>query len=118
MINIQFAHFDKFNNDPNYSNIEENIYKSQDDYSFGIHYELEEGEDSQYPLEDILDKFYLYVSDFKDEDSFAVSRNPTIELSGELEDIKAATDAIIGKRVYNQEYIDPEGVTRVKLIIE
>ncbi|UUC44899.1 hypothetical protein [Flavobacterium cerinum] len=118
MKNIQFAHFTKFSDDPNYRKMGGNIYISPDLYSFGISYELEDDEDSQYPLEDLLDKFYLYVSDFENEETFAVSRNVTIELSGELDDVRAATDAIIGKRVYNQEYVDSEGVTRVRLVIE
>ncbi|THF53231.1 hypothetical protein E6C50_03245 [Flavobacterium supellecticarium] len=119
MKNIQFAHFDKFNDTSNYSMVADNIYQGPDEeHLFGLRYELEEEEDSQYPLEDILDKFYLYISDFEDEENFATSRNVTIELSGELEDIKAATAAIIGKRVYNQEYNDEEGVTRVRLVIE
>jgi hypothetical protein len=40
-----------------------------------------------------------------------------LELGGDFEDVKAAISNIIGKRVYNEEYNDNEGVTRVKLVI-
>jgi hypothetical protein len=120
MKNIQLAQLDKYNGNPNYELIEGNIYKDIEEghYVFALSYELEGEEDSQYPLEDILDKFYLHVSDFIDEDSYYESRNVTLELGGDLEDVKAAIAGIIGKRVYNEEYDDEKGVTRVRLVIE
>ncbi|WP_286927707.1 hypothetical protein [Flavobacterium sp. UBA4197] len=119
MKNIQLAKLDKYKDNPNYELIDGNIYKDieEDHYVFALSYELEGEEDSQYPLEDILDKFLLHVSDFIDEDSYYTNREVTLELGGDLDDIKEAIDSIIGKRVYNEEYDDNDGVTRVKLVI-
>lgn len=120
MKNIQLAELDKYKGNPNYEHIEGNIYKDLEEnhYVFALSYELEDEEDSQYPLEDILDKFYLHVSDFIDEDSYYNDSEVTLELGGDLEDVKAAIGGIIGKRVYNEEYDDEKGVTRVRLVIE
>lgn len=40
------------------------------------------------------------------------------ELGGSLKNVKEAIAGIIGKRVYNEEFEDAEGVLRVKLVIE
>jgi len=120
MKNIQLAHLDKYKGNPNYELVEGNIYKDieENHYVFALGYELEDEEDSQYPLEDLLDKFYLHVSDFIDEDRYYTEREVILELGGSLNNIKEAIDAIIGKRVYNEEYDDEKGVTRVRLVIE
>lgn len=120
MKNIQLAHLDKYKDNLNYELIEGNIYKDLEEnhYVFALSYELEDEEDSQYPLEDILDKFLLHVSDFIDEDRYYTETEVTLELGGSLDNIKEAIDAIIGKRVYNEEYDDEKGVTRVRLVIE
>lgn len=119
MKNIQQINLEKYNGSE-YELVENNLYKNKAEniYVFAINFELEENEDSQYPLEDILDKFYLHVSDFIDEDAYYTSKNVTLELGGELEDIQNAIKSIIGKRVYNSEYIGEDGKTYVKLIIE
>lgn len=119
MKNIKQINLDKYNNSK-YELIEDNIYKNteEDIYVFAINFELEKEEDSQYPLEDILDKFYLHVSDFIDEDAFYNSKNVNLELAGELSDVQDAIQSIIGKRVYNSEYVGDDGITRVKLVID
>lgn len=118
MKNIQLIDLDKYSSSK-YELIEDNIYKNteEDIHVFAINFELEENEDSQYPLEDILDKFYLYVSDFIDEDAYYTSKNVNLELAGELTDVQNSIQSIIGKRVYNSEYVGDDGITRVKLII-
>ncbi len=120
MKNIILAELDKYKDNPNFELIDGNIYKDleEDHYVFALSYELEDEEDPQYPLEDILDKFYLHVSDFIDEESYNTSKEVTLELGGGLDDVKEAIGAIIGKRVYNEEFDDEEGVTRVRLVIE
>jgi len=120
MKNIQLAHLDKYKANPNYELVEGNIYKDLEEnhHVFALSYELEDEEDSQYPLEDILDKFYLHVSDFIDEERYNTENEITLELGGDLDDVKAAIAGIIGKRVYNEEYDDEKGVTRVRLVIE
>ncbi len=120
MKNIQLETLDKYQGNANFELIEGNIYKDLEEnhYVFALSYELEETEDSQYPLEDILDEYLLHVSDFIDEDAFDSSNEVTLELGGSLKNVKEAIAAIIGKRVYNEEYEDEEGELRVKLVIE
>jgi hypothetical protein len=118
--NIQLIHLDKYANNSNYELIEGNIFKDLDDEEyavFALSYELEDGEDSQYPLEDILDEFYLHVSDFIDEEAFYNNRIVDIELGGKLDNIKTAIDTIVGKRVFNSEYVGDDGRNYLKLTI-
>ena len=120
MKNIQPIHPGKYNDPSRYLLVADNIYKDTIDteqfcYRTAISFELEDGEDSQYPLEDVLDKYTLYVSEFFDADPESVSK---IELAGTLEDLKAATAGLVGKRAYNQNYVAEDGKTYVKLIIE
>lgn len=120
MKNISAIHLEKYKKLSDFELIEDGIYKDlhdQDDtkYRIAISYELENNEDSQYPLEDILDKFFLYVSDFLEEDT-NLSNLKKVELGGELDDIRAVKE-IIGKRVYNREY-EEGGNKYVELVIE
>ncbi|WP_223121603.1 hypothetical protein [Flavobacterium johnsoniae] len=120
MKNISQIELPKYNT-PNYELIENGIYFDKQDgdlYVFAVTYELEENEDSQYPLEDILDEFYLHVSDFVDEDAFNTSKIVTLELGGDLEDAQKAVQNLIGKRAYNAEDIDEDGNKYIKLVIE
>lgn len=68
---------------------------------------------SQYPLEDILDKYYCHISDFYEELNTEESQICYQEFASlELEDIRNLR-SIIGKHVYNKE----DGKT-IKLVIE
>ena len=85
--------------------------------SFEQEPELGEGEDagyiSQYPLEDILDKFLVHVSDFyEDLNKEGLVMCYQEFASPKLENIESLRE-IIGKHVYNKE---EDG--RIKLIIE
>lgn len=112
-----------------YKKVEENIYEWMEDeqilyvtsLSFVQEPEFEEGEYadaiSQYPLEDLLDKFYCYISDFYEELNIPDSRTCYLEFASTyLEDIKNLR-GIIGKHVYNEEY-EEDGKNYVKLVIE
>lgn|SRR5690554_4942747 len=120
MKNIRLLKLDKYDVLSNYQIEKEGVYKDLKDtdstnYRISLSFELEDDEDSQYPLEDILDKYYLYVSD-----SIENSQNPNIlnlELAGELDDIIDVM-SIIGKRVYNKSFVTDDGQTYVKLLIE
>jgi len=111
---------DKYNVLSDYQIEKEGVYKDLKDndntnFRISLSFELEDDENSQYPLEDILDKYYLYVSDFIEN-----SQNPNViqlELAGELNDIIDVM-SIIGKRVYNESFIADDGQTYVKLLIE
>lgn len=119
MKNIQQIDLDKYRHSK-YELIEKGIYRNADEdlYVFAINYELEDEEDSQYPLEDILDKFYLHVSDFIDEDAYDNAKIVSLELAGALDNVQNAIQSIVGKRVYNSEYTGEDGRTHVKLVIE
>ena len=109
-----------------YKKLEEGIYVTMDEddeelyvtsLSFVQEPELGEGENaadiSQYPLEDILDKFYCHISDFYEELNSEDSQVCYQEFgSPDLQDVQNLR-SIIGKHVYNRE----EGEI-VKLIIE
>jgi hypothetical protein len=108
-----------------YSEIESGIYAAKEDgeslyvtsLSFVQEPELNEGDNAsyitQYPLEDILDKFYCYISDFYKELNTVDSQKCYQEFaSPDLEDIKNLR-TLIGKHVYNKEI---DGY--IKLIIE
>ena len=64
---------------------------------------------SQYPLEDILEKFFCLISDDYEEENANDPSNCYIEFSSEdIEDIRGVI-TIIGKHVYNKEngeYVD------------
>lgn len=120
MKNFAIIEIEKFKNPSNYQLIETGIYNDLNDKGgFSTHriamtMELEEGENSQYPLEDILDKFFVHVEEFLESKD---ARHPKIILGGELDSIQSLS-SIVGKRAYNQEYVDEDGHTRVKLVIE
>ena len=112
-----------------YREIESGIYERQQDnevlyvtsLSFEQEPEFDEGEYadniSQYPLEDLLDKFYCHISDFYDELNVPDSKICYLEFAAmEISDIKKLR-SIIGKHVYNKSYED-EGNIYIKLIIE
>jgi hypothetical protein len=82
-----------------------------------ISYELESDENNnQYHLEDVLDKYYLHVSDFLESENNNEPSEFKLELGGNLDDIKKSKE-IFGKRVFNRDTLD-EGQVRVKLIVE
>ena len=92
-----------------YNRVGENVYQGRttNAYFTTLSFELEEGEDSQYPLEDILDRFYVNCTGYMQE-----TENPpalVVELEGSLrqpEENRAnitAVAGLAGKRVYNKE---------------
>ena len=130
MKNIQIYTAEKYNTSE-YVEVKSNIYKTHDSFmdqdafvtslSFEQEPEFEEGSDSsdisQYPLEDVLDKYYVAVSDFYEDLNDGSSNTCYLELSGEsLEDIENLLE-IVGKHVYNREE-ESDGKTYIKLIIE
>lgn len=79
----------------------------------GLTFENEEGEDSRYPLEDLLDKYFIHIEEVVEE------KNNVFKaiVGGNLKNLNEIK-SVFGKRVYNEDYIDNAGQTRVKLIIE
>lgn len=121
MSNISIFKCFKHENSINYEFIEEGVYKDLNDddpakFRIAISYELETNEDKQYPLEDILNKYFLHVEDFLEDDNDSESNLFKLELGGELENVIEAKE-IIGKRVFNREKIEA-GKILIELVVE
>lgn len=114
MKQIENYNAEKYSSDV-YSEIEKGVYKINEDgeslhvtsLSFVQEPEFDEGTNSshitQYPLEDILDKFYCHISDFYEELNTANSQKCYQEFaSPDLEDIRNLR-SLIGKHVYNKK---------------
>lgn len=130
MKNITIYESEKYQTDK-YTRVKENIYKTYDDFmnqdcfvtslSFEQESELGEGDSSadisQYPLEDVLDEFYVAVHDFYEEINDGSSNVCVLEFSGnEVEDIENLL-GIAGKHVYNKK-VQKDGKTYIVLAIE
>ena len=111
----------------NYKQVKDGIYSMFDDwegndfyvtsFSFGQESDLDEGDSpkniSQYPLEDILDKYGVWVSDHYEDINNNSDKLCYLEFaSHELKDIESLRE-LIGKHVYSKTEGD-----YVKLIIE
>lgn len=68
-------------------------------------------------LEDLLDRFNLYISGFINPDRIE-SQHLSLEFAGDPEDLREFLKTVIGKRVYNIEMEGEDGKTYVKLVIE
>lgn len=121
MKNIRLLSLEKHQNTDNYKLIEDGIYQDLNDSGFGgayyrvaLSFELEEGEDTQYPLEDLLDAYRMHVADFLASDSPSVLN---LELGGTLKYVQQGR-TLPGKRVYNTNFTGENGKAYIKLIIE
>lgn len=123
MTNISLETLKKYKNEKRYKKIEEGIYmdlKDEDDakYRMTISYELVANEtNNQYPLEDILDKYLMYVSDFLASKNKANSNTFIFEFGGYLDEMIKAKE-IIGKKVFNRDIKGEDGKIYTELIIE
>ena len=126
MKNIKSFNHEKYN-EAKYKRVKDFVYKYKDDegnkyfctsITFEQEPEYEEGENSaiisQYPMEDILDKFNVHVSDFFEELNNGESNICYYEFSGvKKKDIINLKKSIVGKHVFNKETEDS-----VELVIE
>jgi hypothetical protein len=126
MKNIELIIADKYADASVYQPAGDGIFKCLTDteesrfpsrHRMTISYELEADEDQQYPLEDILEEYALYVSDFYKEENAANPDKTLCELAGDLEDLQRASE-IIGKRVFNYLRTADDGQQYVMLGIE
>lgn len=101
----------KYKDNDGYKLAEEGIYFIHDGYVTSLVFEQEpelgEGDKpsniSQYPLEDILDKYLVYVSDFYEELNAKSEKLCYLEFTSDsesIDDVKALRE-IIGKHVYD-----------------
>ena len=108
-----------------YTPVSDGIFSHQGEYvtalSFEQELELGEGgnaaEISQYPLEDLLDRFMVYVSDYFEEYNVPGNATCLLEFSGDSKEDIAGLRTIIGRHVYNRERVS-DGKTYIDLIIE
>lgn len=123
MTNITLEKLKKYENRKRYKEVEEGIYldlkdKHEAKYRMTISYELTSDEtNNQYPLEDILDKYLIHVSDFLESKNKPNSNKYIFEFGGYLHKMKEAKE-IIGKKVFNRDFRAEDGQIRVELVIE
>ena len=124
MKEIKYLEANKYQ-DGNYEKLDDGIYRKDNLFfvtlSFIQEPELGEGNDasyiSQYPLEDILDKFGVFVSDFYEKENIKDNDVCCLEFaSNDAKDIINLL-TIINKHVYNKNVII-DGEESVTLIIE
>ncbi len=124
MKEIKYLEANKYQ-DGNYEKLNDGIYRKDNLFfvtlSFIQEPELGEGNDasyiSQYPLEDILDKFGVFVSDFYEKENIKDNDVCCLEFaSNDAKDIINLL-TIINKHVYNKNVII-DGEESVTLIIE
>ena len=102
---------DKYHDAEKYASVDGVIFEdlSKPTYCVTLYCELEEGEDTQYPLEDILDKYYVNCTDVMEEKEEDGKRIYVVEIEGSLRDKEEnlkdvqQVAALIGKRTYNYQ---------------
>jgi len=120
MKNFRILEVEKLQDASHYTLVEPGIYNDVNDgggfatHRMAMGMELEPEENSQYPLEDILDKYLVHVAEFLPSTE---ENQPRYIMGGELDSLQNLK-TIIGKRAYNENYVDDAGQTRVKLVIE
>ena len=111
MKNVQNYTADKYSDDKLYEKIEDGVYFCYDAYVTSLSFEQEPdlGESdspasiSQYPVEDLLDKFLVAVDDFYVDLNKSSKTTCYLEFaSPDVEGIKGIR-SIIGKHVYNDK---------------
>ena len=113
---IKELQLDKYNDSVRYTQYEGLVYKdatggvggkmgitSGPVYCVTLYAELEDGEDTQYPLEDILDKYYVNGTEVMEEKEEAGKRIFIFEIEGEDAEVIKTIAGFVGKRVYNYE---------------
>lgn len=119
MKNFRLVEMEQFRDASRYQPAEEGIYQDLQDeggfatYRMALAAEREEGEDDQYPLEDILDEFLVHVEEFPETDG---DHALLYIFGGELDDLRNLK-TIIGKRAGYENYTDENGQTRIRLVI-
>jgi len=86
-----------------------------------IAYSLEPGDDGQYPLDDILDRYFLAVDGVvgqpADDWHLPDSGEADIVLAGEPDDLRRCMSDIVGHRVSNKDSTSPDGTPSIALVI-
>jgi len=126
--NIQCIELEKYKDSSKYKFIEEGIYQllfdeknnisEKGDYVGAFSFTLEEGENLQNPLEDILNKFYIYVSEFIQYETNKSIMQLELSSGDDLSCMKQFKK-IVGKRICNEECVNNvDGKIYIKLVIK
>ncbi|KAF1299350.1 hypothetical protein BAU15_01510 [Enterococcus sp. JM4C] len=117
MKNIEAVILDKYQDEQDYEALENGIYKDlkNNRYVITLSFELEANENSQYPLEDILDRYYLNCTSHvvEEDNCMEVEIEDGNDDNFESLDTIEAIASLVGKRVYAE---DDGG--EVELVIE
>lgn len=116
----KIVHPDIFDDPNQYEKTDtENIYKKLEDGYFvaAIEYVLESDEDTQYPMEDVLDKLLVHIEAFKVATPTHPQGQVDVFSSSDLDRLVKMTNEIVGKRVYNVPLTE-NGQEVVDLIID
>lgn len=108
---IKSVILDKYQDNEKYAKISDNIYEDLENntYCICLHCKLEKEEDTQYPLEDILDQYSVNCTDYMEIIEMYKGKIYVFELEGSLSDKQKNLENIrkvenlIGKRVFNYE---------------
>ena len=128
MKNIQNFDAEKYSDKTRYNQINKGIYEMSNPKklyvtSLSFEQEPEYGEGStaadisQYPLEDILDRYLCHVSDFYESLNTEKSKTCYLEFASENQNEIQELRKIIGKHVYNMEVMEEDKVI-VRLVIK
>lgn len=123
MKNISLVKLKKYENSKRYKLVEEGIYldlkdKHEARYRMTLSYELESDQsNNQYPLEDILDKYLMHVSDFLESKNKPNTNKYIFEFGGYLDKMMKAKE-IIEKKVFNRDFMGTDGKVYTDLVIE
>ena len=123
MTNITLESASKYSDTNAYKLVTNGIYEDLNDdddakYRMTISYELiDNTTNNQYPLEDILDKYLMHVSDFLESENDDNPNTFKLELGGYLDRMTTAQE-LIGKRVFNRDVKGENGQVQVELVIE
>ncbi|MDD5935191.1 MAG: hypothetical protein PUC65_06490 [Clostridiales bacterium] len=104
---IKTIDLEKYHDPRRYTDAGNSIYLDLNcpTYCVTLYCELEDGEDSQYPLEDLLDKYYINCTDVIEEKVIDGKRILIVEVEGSLEkeeNLKNIREVanLVGKRVF------------------
>ena len=108
-----------------YELLEDDIYRCGDVCVITLQFqqepEMDEGTSSadisQYPLEDILDRFNVHISDFYDSENKCAKEKCRLEFASKKIENIHKLKSIIGKRVYNK-IVTKDGEEFAELVIE
>ncbi len=119
MKNIQHYNAAKYA-DAVYEPVAAGIYRFEEEFVTSFSFEPEPDEEkigglfAPYLLEDFLEQYVVYISDFYEE--FQTEKCCVFEIAGDLEAVEQARE-IIGKRMYHQTVIE-DGQEYFELVID